>query len=168
MKIKIDKKDKIFYDAENGLLSSGHWAVKLGPEIEISDPAIAALISAGKSFTINGTYGRGPTVPDFESRIPNIKSIMEGWKRCGLLRPISFTKWAYRSYAWKSNGWLCKYAPEDNSFSSYFQEKYSEMIQDLGGDAKTVDGKSAAYVFDKDGEAIAVVMPVEGPEEAEK
>ena len=158
VKIKIEKGERVFYDGRDGAcwLTNGQWAVKYLPgQVEILNGDIRAMADTGKSFKYEDGHF------NFEEKIPDIKRIFPDKRGYVKIQQTGIAKF-HPSTKGKDRHYSIEFAPEDNSFKVYFQEKYADIL--LGLEEKNifaVNNHTVAVIWSDDDERfpVALVMP---------
>jgi hypothetical protein len=162
IKIPMGKSDRIMFNAEQGVLTNGHWAVNLArTQASPADKEIAGAMLPGKSFVRMGGF------IDFDEKPPDCAFINdEAWARVkGEHNPATRTGWGYKLYG---EYWIVEY--RSGEARAYVNEAYADMMEGIGGTVYIKDKSSMLWVIapgndESQADSVsAVVMPMDGPE----
>ena len=160
-KIKTEKGQRIFYDAENCRVSNGHWAIVWQwAKFEMADKKIEGAMAAGKSFTVDGSGS-----VDFSSKIPDIPAFMEKrWVEVkGTYKRADKTGWLYQT-GYRDKTISVEYKTESGKYV-YINSEYSKLIDEIGEPLYVREPNEATYCVGDEDSVCGVIMPVKGPDQ---
>lgn len=156
-KIKIEKRDYVAYDAENGLLTNKGWAIKIFGDVTTSDGVINGAMLAGKSF-VRPSFSASI---EFDYQVPRIKAVTDSFKKesshivaaTGTAHFGKFQTGRDRKYRLEYKG--------EGTDSIWITEGYADILEMWNGcPIYGTDERSPLYVVEEDGTVLAVVMPM--------